>query len=97
MEERCALILLFVLSTEVEGHHHGDNDHSIIGGDGAVKGQHSKNGSDYHGYDGLHFDEVCKVFRNSICCLLYRKSCFWSRSSYTRSILAMACTARQFR
>ena len=48
-----ALLLFLVLGAEVEGDHHGDDDHGVIGGDGVTQAQDHKDGHDRHGDHGF--------------------------------------------
>ena len=50
--------ILFVLGTEVEADHHGDDDHNTIRLDVAGEGQNRKHGNDHQRHNGLYFDKA---------------------------------------
>ena len=60
------ILLLFMLGAEVEGHHHGDNDHHIIRAEGPPESQHRKDSRHHQGDDGLDFNKIRQVFQNLI-------------------------------
>ena len=52
---------LFVLGAEVEGQHHRNNDHHLVGSDHPLHGKAGKNTCHHQRDDGFDFDQIGKI------------------------------------
>ena len=52
-----------MLGAEVERHHHGDDNHHIVGADTATQCQNGEDSAHNQGDDSLYLHEVCQVFQ----------------------------------